>query len=139
MAKISIPADAAERPTLPPGTYGADGTVVITRCEERDVPGANADDEQFLDISVLIPDAKGGVFAQTSPFRNHTRTTPNSGSKVIAFLKQLGIADPVNTEFDLDDLVNLPVVVEVAMNEWTDKETGETRRNNIIKNITRLA
>lgn len=133
MARVQVPEGASIEPMVPSGTY-SEGVKTVS-CEERDVPGEQNKGEKYLDIGVLIPSKEGAVFAHTTPFgRHHCRTGKGTGSKVEAMVTQLGF-DP--RDFDTDDLVGLPVTVEVEQRTFTSK--GETRTQVNIINIARQA
>lgn len=132
MARVSIPEGTELQPTVPSGTY-AEGCRVVS-AELREVPGDKNKGEYYLDIGVGIPSTTGMVFAHTSPFgRHHTRTSKGTGSKVDELLTQLG-HNP--RDFDTDDLVGIPVVVEVEQRQFTDK-TGAARQQVNIVNIAK--
>ena len=132
MARVSIPEGTEVQPTVPSGTY-AEGCRVVS-AEVREVPGDKNKGEFYLDIAVGIPTTGGMVFAHTNPFgRNHTRTSKGTGSKVDELVTQLG-QNP--RDFDTDELVGIPVVVEVEQRQYTDKH-GEARNQVNIINIAK--
>ena len=143
MAKMNIPSDSGRQPTAPAGTYGAGGDAKIVGVELREVPGERNKGEYFLAINTMVqvPDL-GGVFVRSSPFRNHTRLTANSGSKVFKFLAQLGIEVPEGSDMEIDDeilnelLTGVAVVVDVGFREY--EYQGEKRADNWVKDISRL-
>ena len=135
MAKMTVPADAELQPFLDEGTFGGDEPVRIHSAEVRDVPGANESQEKYIDIRVGVPSKRGLVFVSTNPFRDHTKLTPNSGSKATKFLRALGFADHIGDGFDLDGLPGMEVIVQVGVRK--DKDTGQVR--NWIRNISRKA
>ena len=133
MARISIPQGTDQQPVVPSGDY-SDGCKIVS-CQVRAVPGENADKEEYLDIGVAIPSGNVMVFAHTTPFgRVHTRLTRGSGSKVEAFLAQLGVSA---SDFDTDDLLGTPVAVEVNLRQFKN-QAGEDYQRVEIVNIARL-
>jgi hypothetical protein len=133
MPIVSVPKTVSDTPTLPSGQYGDEEPVKIVSCNVRDVPGANEDQEIYLDIGCSVPHTSGMVFVHTDPFRQHTRFTENSGSKLYSFLKQLGVPNP-EEEFDTDNLIGKDVVVSVHTREYTDKD-GQARTRSSVTNI----
>ena len=134
MARVSIPEGTEQQPVVPSGTYQEGCKVVSAKI--RQVPGENADKEEYLDIGVAIPTTKGMVFAHTTPFaRHHTRTTVGSGSQVNKFVTQLG-HNPA--DFDTDELVGTMVVVEVNLRAFKNK-AGEEQQQVEITNVARVA
>ena len=59
MARVSIPEGADLQPIVPSGTY-QEGCKVVS-ASIRQVPGENADKEEYLDVGVAIPTNKGKI------------------------------------------------------------------------------
>lgn len=118
MARYQLDPTIQDEPTVADGTH-SDG-VTIFSAEVKNVPGANENQEVFLDIAVTIPTSQGNVFVHTSPFGRgrHTRLTANSGSKAWGFLEALGVNPGDFSDEDLAGLKGKDVVVEVIGREY---------------------
>lgn len=141
MSRVIIANDSDRNPTVPAGTYGADGTVKLMKVEVKELTRGTGETVTFLSFTALIPSENGTVFARNSPFA--ARIDSGSGSRVKQWLLQLGYPVPEDQDFEVDDaalnekLAGIPVVVEVNYREYT-RNDGTAAVNNDITNISVL-
>jgi hypothetical protein len=126
MAVNRLPQGTEVQPTIPAGTYPGRIIKSETRTLKFTTKKGSDEEVEFIDIGALIqtPDTIEGSgktqIVSTSPFNDHTRTSTQSGSKAVKFLKQLGFKDPVGEGYDLDSLINADVVVTVKFQMGKD-------------------
>lgn len=116
------PSVAAAPPTLPSGTYGGSGEVTIVKFAREDLPGDR--EGQYLSIVTRIEHPTlGEVLVGTSPFGPHnTSLVPNSKSKALKFVEQLGAKGKRLSEAAAE-LVGSQVVVTVEERTYKDKRS----------------
>lgn len=139
MSDSFLDPDLGRRPVLPPGEYGVNGNAILDRyalIDARNDPGMKADQFQI----VVKHDVHGVVRLFADPPRRQ-------GTIAVKWFRQLGVTDDELRQMPPGDLgaeamkariENMPVIVTLGVDEYTDKTTGERVQANRIKNMVRL-
>ena len=128
MAIFRIDPDSELRPTVPSGVYGENEEATVVSSKQRPMDPNDPDTGEWWDLGIGIRTEKGVVFAHTQRLGPHNcQLVKGSGSKAMRFARQLGVQRPEDG-FDDQELIGLPVVVEVKLREFVTKagEKGES-------------
>jgi hypothetical protein len=148
---MKVDPQSGDRVLYPDGRYGDGGEAQLQSIRARPMPGDSNAGKYYVSFPTVIDHPEYGrlITDVQAIGPTHTQMEKGTGSCANQFLANVGLnADMVEFSDEPDDAGNHPlegpnpcpmkVIVDIGINTYKDKKTGEKVSRNFIKGIAAL-